>query len=150
MSDQPQRPKPVYDWPTAVGIAVAGTGAAIGLIVLFTYVVDWIGAFWSQVVYFTAVFALVVAAAVRSRRLDELDPSRRRRTSTPITPAGLPGPFVVTQAIGVLGLVMIGVGAAIAGDRGIIWLFSGYVLVLVGLVGLAFWTLGLLARRQIR
>jgi hypothetical protein len=150
MSDQRQRPASVYDWPTAVGIAVAGTVAAVGLIVLFTYVVDWIGAFWSQVVYFTAVFALVVAAAVRSRRLDQQDPSRLRRTATPITPAGLPGPFVVTQAIGVLGLAMIAVGAAVQGDRGIIWLFSGSVLVLVGLVGLVFWTAGLLGRRQTR
>ena len=35
----------------------------------------------------------------------------------------------------------------IGGDRGIIWIFSGIVLLLVGGVGLSFWLAGLRARR---
>ena len=49
-----------------------------------------------------------------------------------MTPAGLPGPFVATQAFGVLGVTMIVAGAVIGGGRGVIWIFSGIVLVLVG------------------
>ena len=49
----------------------------------------------------------------------------------PVTPAGLPGPFVCTQAFGVLGAAMLVFGAVIGGGRGIIWIFSGIVLVLV-------------------
>jgi hypothetical protein len=138
----------VYPWPTSVAFAIAGTAAAVGLILVFTYLVDVIGDFWSQVVYFVAVFGGITAAAVRSRRLDTRDPSRLSGSSTPITPVGLPGPFVVTQALGVLGIAMLVVGAAVGGDRGILWIFSGVVLVLVGGVGLAFWTAGLLSRRR--
>jgi hypothetical protein len=145
----PEQPSPsVYDWPTSVGFAIVGTIAAVALIVIFTYLDDVIGSFWSQVVYFLAVGGGVVAAAERSRQKDQLDPGRLGRSATPITPAGLPGPFVVTQALGVLGIAMLAAGAVIGGGRGIIWLFSGLVLVLVGGVGLVFWTAGLAARRR--
>jgi hypothetical protein len=144
-----ERPTPsVYSWANSIAIAAAGTVAAVVLIVIFTYLVDLVGAFWSQVVYFLAVFGGVVAAAVHSRRKDAADPSRLGDAAAPITPAGLPGPFVVTQALGVLGVAMIVVGVIVQGDRGILWVFSGLVAVLVGGVGLAFWTAGLAARRS--
>jgi hypothetical protein len=138
MSAQPDRPREVYDWPTAIGVAVGGTLAAIGLIVLFTYLVDWVGDFWSQVIYFLAVFGGVIALALRSRAKDEADPTRLLRDPA-ITPAGLPGPFVVTQALGVLAMAMLGVAAVVGGDRAVTWAFAGMVLALVGLVGLLFW-----------
>jgi hypothetical protein len=65
-----------------------------------------------------------------------------------VTPAGLPGPFVCTQAFGVLGIAMIIAGALIGGARGVIWIFSGIVLVLVGGVGLAFWGGTMMSRRS--
>jgi hypothetical protein len=145
-----ERAAPVYDWRTSIAVAAVGTAAAVGLIVVFTYLVDVIGDFWSQVVYFLAVFGGIVAAAVRSRRKDSEDPARLGRTSTPITPVGLPGAFVTTQAIGVLGIAMLVVGAIVRGDRGIIWIFSGFVLILVGGVGLVFWSAGLVASRRRR
>ena len=55
MSTEPDQPREVYDWQTSITVAVGGTVAAIGLIVLFTYLVDWVGDFWSQVIYFVAV-----------------------------------------------------------------------------------------------
>jgi hypothetical protein len=128
----------VYDWQTAIAVAVGGTLAAIGLIVLFTYLVDWVGDFWSQVIYFLAVFGGVIALALRSRAKDEADPTRLLRDPV-ITPAGLPGPFVVTQALGVLAVAMLGVAAVVGGDRAVTWAFAGMVLALVGLVGLLFW-----------
>jgi hypothetical protein len=145
-----ERAAPVYDWRTSVAVAVIATVAAVGLIVVFNYLVDVIGDFWSQVVYFVAVFGGVIVGALRSRRKDSEDPARLGRLSSPITPAGLPGPFVTTQAIGVLGVAMLVIGAIIRGDRGIIWIFSGFVLILVGGVGLAFWSAGLLAARRRR
>jgi hypothetical protein len=145
-----ERAASVYDWRTSVAVAVGGTVAAVALIVAFTYLVDVIGDFWSQVVYFVAVFGAIIAGALRSRRNDSENPSRLGRMSTPITPVGLPGPFVTTQAIGVLGIAMLAVGAVIRGDRGIIWIFSGFVLVLLGGVGLAFWAAGLVATRRRR
>jgi hypothetical protein len=149
MSDQrgSGQPTQVYRWDIAIGVAVAGTLAAVGLILLFTYLVDWIGALWSQVVYFTAVFGGVIVLAFRSRAKDEADPGRLTRTGPLITPAGLPGPFVVTQALGVLAIAMFVVGYFVSGPRGLTWAFSGMVLALVGLVGLLFWALGLRARR---
>jgi hypothetical protein len=39
-------------------------------------------------------------------------------------------------------------GVLIGGGRGIIWIFSGVVLVLVGGVGLAFWGGSMVARRN--
>jgi peptidoglycan/LPS O-acetylase OafA/YrhL len=146
MSEQ-TKPPAVYDWQTAIGFALVATAAAVSLIVLFTYMVDWVGDFWSQVIYFVVVFGGVIAMAVRSRRKDELDPSRLGRTAPPITPAGLPGPFVVTQALGVLAIAMLAVGFAVGGNRGTTWVFAGMVLGLVGLVGLLFWVAGLRARR---
>jgi hypothetical protein len=137
----------VYDWQTAIGVAVGGTIAAIGLVVLFTYLVDWVGDFWSQVIYFVAVFGSVVALALRSRRKDEEDPSRLAAGGPTITPVGLPGPFVVTQALGVLAIAMVVVAVAVGGDRAILWAFSALVLGLVGVVGLIFWLLGLRTRR---
>jgi len=142
-----RRTPQVYSWANSVGFAVAGTIAAVVLIIVFTYLVDVIGAFWSQVGYFLAVFGGIVAAATRSRRMDADDPSRLGDTAALITPAGLPGPFVVTQALGVLGIAMIAVGVIVQGDRGTLWVFSGLVAVLVGGVGLAFWSAGLAARR---
>ena len=146
--DEPQVPKrELYDWQTAIGVAVAGTAAAVGLIVLFTYLVDWVGDFWSQVIYFVAVFGGVMVMALRSRAKDEADPSRLAGGGPTITPAGLPGPFVVTQALGVLAIAMFAVGAAVGGARGLTWAFSGVVLACVGGVGLLFWILGLRGRR---
>jgi hypothetical protein len=43
---------------------------------------------------------------------------------------------------------MIIAGALIGGARGVIWIFSGIVLVLVGGVGLAFWGGTMMARRS--
>jgi len=149
MSTEPDRPRELYDWQTAIAVAVGGTLAAIGLIVLFTYLVDWVGDFWSQVIYFVAVFGGVIALALRSRAKDEADPSRLVRDPA-ITPAGLPGPFVVTQALGVLAIAMLAVGAVVGGNRGITWAFAGMVLALVGLVGLLFWVFGLRRRGATR
>jgi hypothetical protein len=138
----------VYAWQTAIGVAVLGTIAAVVLIVVFTYMDDYIGAFWAQAMYFLAFFAVVIGLAERSRRLDRLNPSRLLDASQPVTPAGLPGPFVCTQAFGVLGIAMIVAGALIGGGRGVIWIFSGIVLVMVGGVGLAFWGGAMLSRRN--
>src|SRR5919206_1831452 len=102
----------LVDWPTSVGLALGGAVAAVGLVVLFTYLVDWIGAFWSQAVYFLAVFGAVIWLAVRDRRRDREDPRRLLRGAS-ITPAGLPGPFVVTQALGVLAVAMAVVGVIV-------------------------------------
>jgi hypothetical protein len=148
MSDGPSGEQQLYDWPTAIAVAVGGTAAAVVLIVVFTYLVDWVGSFWSQVVYFLAVFAAVIGMAIRSRRKDDADPGRLRVASSPVTPMGLPGPFVMTQALGVLGIAMLAVGAVIQGDRGILWAFAGFVLVLVGGVGLVMWLLAMAGRRR--
>jgi hypothetical protein len=146
---QPSSERPVYAWQTSIGVAVGGTIAAVALIVVFTYVDDYIGSFWAQVLYFAAFFIGVIGLAERSRRGDHANPSRLTDASQLVTPAGLPGPFVCTQAFGVLGAAMIIFGAVIGGDRGIIWIFSGIVLVLVGGVGLAFWGATMLARRGV-
>ncbi len=146
MNDQSKQPA-VYDWQTAIGLALVGTAAAVGLIVLFTYLVDWVGDFWSQVIYFVVVFGGIIGLAVRSRRKDEADPSRLGRTP-PITAAGLPGPFVVTQALGVLAIAMLVVAVVVGGDRALIWAFSALVLGLVGGVGLLFWLAGLRGQRR--
>ncbi|HEY7259730.1 MAG TPA: hypothetical protein VH459_11700 [Gaiellales bacterium] len=148
MRDGPSSEQHLYDWPTSIAVAVGGTAAAVVLIVVFTYLVDWVGSFWSQVVYFVAVFGGVIGLAIRSRRKDDADPGRLRVASSPVTPMGLPGPFVMTQAFGVLGIAMLAVGAVIQGDRGILWAFAGYVLVLVGGVGLVMWLLAMAARRR--
>ncbi len=147
MSQPPSEQRTVYAWQTSIGVAVVGTAAAVVLIVLFTYMDDYIGSFWSQVMYFLAFFGVVIGLAERSRRADRRDPARLSDASQPVTPAGLPGPFVATQAFGVLGVTMIVAGAVIGGGRGVIWIFSGIVLVLVGGVGLAFWAGSMLARR---
>lgn len=148
MSQPPSEQRTVYAWQTSIGVAVVGTAAAVVLIVLFTYMDDYIGSFWSQVMYFLAFFGVVIGLAERSRRADRRDPARLSDASQPVTPAGLPGPFVATQAFGVLGVTMIVAGAVIGGGRGVIWIFSGIVLVLVGSVGLAFWAGSMLARRS--
>jgi hypothetical protein len=146
---QPQTDqRSVYAWQTAIAVAVLGTAAAVVLIVLFTYMDDYIGAFWSQVIYFVVFFGVVIGLAERSRRLDGRQSARLSDASQPVTPAGLPGPFVATQAFGVLGVTMIVAGAVISGSRGVIWIFSGIVLVLVGGVGLVFWAGALLTRRS--
>ena len=149
MTGEPTRTPTLYDWRTSIGVAIGGTVAAVALIIVFTYLVDWVGDFWSQLVYFVAVFGGIIVAALRSRRRDHEEPARLR-SSTPITPAGLPGPFVVTQALGVLGVSMLIVGGVIGGDRGIIWIFGGFVCALVGGVGLVFWLGGMLAARRAR
>jgi hypothetical protein len=148
MSERPPGEQHVYDWPTSIAVAVVGTVAAVVLIVVFTYLVDWIGSFWSQVVYFLAVLAAVVGLALRSRRKDDADLARLGVASSPVTPMGLPGPFVMTQALGILGIAMIAVGVVVQGDRGILWAFAGYVLVLVGGVGLVMWLLAIAGRRR--
>jgi hypothetical protein len=148
MSDRPSGEQHLYDWPTSIAVAVAGTSAAVILIVVFTYLVDWVGSFWSQVVYFLAVLVGVVGLALRSRSKDDADPSRLTAASSAITPMGLPGPFVLTQAFGVLGIVMVAVGVVVQGDRGILWAFAGFVLVLVGGVGLVTWILAMAGRRR--
>jgi hypothetical protein len=148
MSERRAGNQQLYDWPTSIAVAVCGTGAAVVLIVIFTYLVDWVGSFWSQVIYFLAVFCGVVGLALRSRAKDDADPARLMVASTPVTPMGLPGPFVLTQAFGVLGIAMIAVAAVVQGDRGILWAFAGFVLVLVGGVGLATWLLAMASRRR--
>ena len=97
----------VYAWQTSIGVAVVGTAAAVVLIVVFTYMDDYIGSFWSQLIYFAAFFVVVIGLAERSRRSDRANPARLGDASQPVTPAGLPGPFVCTQAFGVLGIAMI-------------------------------------------
>jgi hypothetical protein len=136
---RPSSERTVYAWQTSIAVAVGGAVSAVALIFIFTYMDDYIGAFWSQVIYFAAFLFAVIGLAERSRRNDRVDPTRLTDASQPVTPAGLPGPFVCTQAFGVLGIAMIGSGAVIGGERGVIWIFSGIVLVLVGGVGLAFW-----------
>ena len=143
-----RRDTPLWDWPRSITFAVLGMAVAVVLIVVFTYLVDWIGSFWSQVVYFLAVFGGIGALATYHRRLDGADPSRLARAATPITPVGLPGPFVITQALGVLGVAMLVVGSLVGGDRGLIWIFSGMVMVLVGGLGLLLWVMGIVARRR--
>ena len=148
MEQGTRRETPVWDWPRSITFAVVGGAIAVGLIVVFTYLVDWIGSFWSQVVYFLVVFGGIAALAVYHRRRDLADPSRLTRTAAPITPAGLPGPFVITQALGVLGIAMLIVGIVVGGLRGIIWDFSALVLLLVGGFGLVFWVGGIVSRRR--
>jgi hypothetical protein len=141
----------VYSWGASIALAVGLTVAAVVLIIVFTDLIDWVGGFWSQVIYFTAVFGGIVVLAVRSRRRDAEDPGRLGRAATPITPAGLPGPFVVTQALGVLGIVMVVVaqfGSLIGGNAQLLWVWSGIVLILVGAVGLVFWLGGIRAVRR--
>jgi len=108
VSQPPSEQRSVYAWQTSIGVAVLGTAAAVVLIVLFTYMDDYIGSFWSQVIYFLAFFGVVIGLAERSRRMDRRQPTRLTDASQPVTPAGLPGPFVATQAFGVLGVTMIG------------------------------------------
>ena len=131
----------VYSWGGSVGFALIGTVAVVGLILLFTVLERLVGEFWAQVIYFPTIFLLVAAAAVRSRRMDGADPSRLTRPPA-ITPAGLPGPFVVTQALGVSGIVMLVAGFVIGGQAQVLWVASGYVCLLVGAVGLLFWLSG--------
>lgn len=138
----------MYAWQTAIAVAVIGTAAAVGLIVVFTYIDDYVGAFWSQAIYFLAFFVAVIGLAERSRRLDGANPARLVDAAQPVTPAGLPGPFVCTQAFGVLGIAMVVAGALIGGGRGLIWIFSGIVLMLVGAVGLLFWAGTMVSRRR--
>ena len=145
---QPSSERNVYAWQTSIAVAVGGTAAAVVLIVIFTYMDDYIGSFWSQALYFLAFFAVVIGLAERSRRHDRANPARLSDASQPVTPAGLPGPFVCTQAFGVLGIAMIAAGAVIGGARGVIWIFSGIVLALVGVVGLAFWAGTMFTRRR--
>ena len=80
----------VYSWSGSVGFAVVGVTAAIGLIIVFTYLVDWVDEFWAQAIYFTFAAGAVVAAAVRSRRKDEADPAAaavpRHRSRRPACP----------------------------------------------------------------
>jgi hypothetical protein len=139
MADDGQRE--VYSWSGSVGFALVGTVAVIVLIFVFTALEDLVGEFWSQVIYFPTIAIVVIAAALRSRRLDNADPTRLTNP-TPITPAGLPGPFVVTQALGVAGVVMIVVGLVLGGDAELMWIASGFVLALTGGVGLVFWLSG--------
>src|SRR4051812_26905149 len=148
MSDPQPQPSEVYNWQIAIGVAALGTLAAVGLIVLFTYLVGLVRGFLAEVVYFVAVFGGIIALALRSRAKDDADPSRLTQGGPPITPAGLPGPFVVTQALGVLAIAMLAVGFAVGGKRGTTWVFAGMVLGLVGLVGLLFWAAGLRATRR--
>src|SRR4051794_30422350 len=148
MSDPQPQPSEVYKWQTAIGVAALGTLAAGGPDGRVTSPVDWIGDFWSQVVYFVAVFGGIVALALRSRAKDESDPSRITQGGPPITPAGLPGPFVVTQALGVLAIAMLAVGFAVGGNRGTTWVFAGMGLGLVGLGGLLFLAAGLRTTRR--
>ena len=65
--------------------------AAVVLIVIFTELVDWVGDFWSQVIYFVAIFGGVLLAAKRSRAIDSKEPSRLSRGAPAITPAGFRG-----------------------------------------------------------
>src|SRR4249920_3632904 len=91
----------------------------------------------------TSIAVAVGGMALRSRMKDDADPARLKAASSPVTPMGLPGPFVLTQAFGVLGIAMIAVGLVVQGDRGILWTFAGFVLVLVGGVGLVTWLLAM-------
>jgi amino acid transporter len=144
---------PLVDWPTSVAFAVGAAIAAIALILLFSYIVDWIGELWPQVLGFALILGGIAWLAERDRRKDERDPARRRRGAS-ITRAGLPGPFVFTQAVGVLGVSMIAVGAILTwildDPRGLLWFGGGWVLVLVGAVGLVFWVSGLRTRGTAR
>jgi hypothetical protein len=136
-----QRQTAVYSWGGSVGFALIGTAIVVGLILLFTALESLVGDFWAQVIYFPTIFLIVAGAAVRSRRLDSADPSRLTRPAA-ITPAGLPGPFVITQALGVAGIVMVIAGLIVGGSGQVLWIASGYVCLLVGGVGLLFWLSG--------
>ena len=63
MSDRQPGERYLYDWQTSIAVAVGGTVAAVILIVIFTYLVDWVGSFWSQVVYFTGQSGIGVSPA---------------------------------------------------------------------------------------
>ena len=63
VSQPPSEQRTVYAWQTSIAVAVLGTAAAVVLIVLFTYMDDYIGSFWSQVIYFLAFFGAVVGLA---------------------------------------------------------------------------------------
>ena len=139
VADDQQRE--VYSWGGSVGFAIVGTVLAVVLILVFTELEDLVGQFWSQIIYFPTIAIVVVAAALRSRRMDGADPTRLSKP-TPITPAGLPGPFVVTQALGVAGIVMIVTGLVLGGDAELMWIASGFVCALTGGVGLVFWLSG--------
>ena len=116
----------VYAWQTSIGVAVVGTAAAVALIVVFTYMDDYIGSFWSQLIYFAAFFGVVIGLAERSRRLRPGEPVAARRR----IPAG--------DAGGPAGAVRVhpGVRRARGRDdrrrgadrrrRGVIWIFSGH------------------------
>ena len=82
MADPRTKPPSLYDWPVSITFAVAGTVAAVALIVIFTELVDWVGDFWSQVIYFVAIFGGMLLAAQRSRASD----SRSRRGSAVVRP----------------------------------------------------------------
>ena len=73
-------------------------------------------------------------------------PNRLVDASQPVTPAGLPVPFVY-RGVRRPRRRHVVFGAVIGGGRGVIWVFSGIVLVLVGGVGLAFWGATMVARR---
>ena len=70
---------------------MAGTVAAVVLIIIFTYLIDWVGDFWSQVIYFVAIFGGILAFASRGRREDTNDPSRLPETLPRSLPRACPG-----------------------------------------------------------
>ncbi len=134
--------------PSRSDLPIGATIGAVLLILVFTELIDWVGDVYSQVIYVAAIFGGILVAANRSRARDTREPSRLTRGSTPITPAGLPGPFMVTQALGILGLTMIVFAFVLQGNAGYLWGFSGFVLILVGGVGLVFWMAGIVSQRR--
>src|SRR4051794_41759400 len=102
MSDPQPQPPPseVYRWQTAIGVAALGTLAAVGLIVLFTYLVGWVGDFWSQVVYFVAGFWGNVAPGFCRRAQGGGGPGPVTPGGPPGTPGRLAGPVVGPQGLG--------------------------------------------------
>ena len=117
----------VYDWPTSIALAVGGTAAAVVLIVVFTYLVDWVGSFWSQVVYFLADALRYEMGRDLGMTLADTGTVRVEAcaSSLPtVTPFGMPGPFVLTQAFGVLGIAMIASAPCSRRPR-ILWVLPG-------------------------
>ena len=118
------------------------------MIVIFTELVDWVGDFWSQVIYFVAIFGGVLLAAQtqpgdRLERAVATQPWRARDYAGRFAGAVRDDPGTWCT-----GLDHGDRRDPDRGDKGLLWGFSGFVLILVGGVGLVFWTAGIVSARR--